>query len=91
MYREFRRTGPPKEIPGFCKVATLEEIRSHKYALTPGRYVGSEDAEEDDEPFEEKFPRLVQQLAEQFKKSAELESIIRSNLRSLVPGEPESV
>src|SRR5207248_9698092 len=61
VYREFRRTGKPAEQPGFCRVAMVEEVRGHKYALTPGRYVGSAEADDDGEPFEEKLPRLTAQ------------------------------
>lgn len=71
------------DVPGFCKSATLEEIQSHGYVLTPGRYVGAEEAEEDDEPFEEKMQRLTQKLEEQFAESARLEAAIRQNLKAL--------
>lgn len=66
--------------PGFCKVANLEEIKQHDYVLTPGRYVGVEETEEDDEPFAEKFARLTADLEEQFAKSCELEAKIKDNL-----------
>jgi type I restriction enzyme M protein len=71
------------DIPGFCKSATTAEIKSHGYVLTPGRYVGAEELEEDDEPFEEKMQRLVTTLNEQFAESAKLESAIRTNLKGL--------
>jgi type I restriction enzyme M protein len=87
VYRTFRRKAPPAEVPGFCKVATIGEIRGHDYALTPGRYVGAEDVAEDDEPFDVKFPRLVKQLEEHFAESAQLEALIRRNLEELKPGE----
>jgi type I restriction enzyme M protein len=67
-------------VPGFCKSATLEEIASHSYVLTPGRYVGAEELEEDDEPFEEKMARLTQTLEAQFAESARLEKEIWLNL-----------
>ena len=67
-------------MPGFCKVATLDEIKEHDYVLTPGRYVGSEEVEEDDEVFAEKMERLTAELNEQFTKSHELEESIRDNL-----------
>jgi type I restriction enzyme M protein len=70
-------------MQGFCKSTTLEEIASHGYVLTPGRYVGAEEAEDDDEPFEEKVKRLTEKLDEQFKESARLETAIRANLRRL--------
>ena len=76
-----------EDIPGFCKSASREEIASHGYVLTPGRYVGAEELEEDDEPFEEKMQRLVQTLNEQFTESAQLEAAIRSNLEGLGYGE----
>lgn len=83
VYREFRRTGIPVEVPGFCKVASLDEVREHKYALTPGRYVGAEEAEEDDECFEEKMQRLVGQLGREMTESARLDEEIRHNLIGL--------
>ncbi len=71
------------DIPGFCKSATLEEIRSHGYVLTPGRYVGAEAVEDDGEPFGEKMARLTKTLEEQFAESARLQTQIRENLRRL--------
>ncbi|AEH61276.1 Site-specific DNA-methyltransferase (adenine-specific) [Methanosalsum zhilinae DSM 4017] len=76
-------TGEYEDVAGFCKSATLDDIRKHDYVLTPGRYVGFADEEEDDEPFEEKMERLTSQLSEQFKKSNELEDKIRDNLREI--------
>ncbi|MBI5327851.1 MAG: SAM-dependent DNA methyltransferase [Deltaproteobacteria bacterium] len=72
-----------KDIPGFCKSANIEEIRSHGYVLTPGRYVGAEDIEEDDEPFNEKMKRLTAKLEEEFAESVKLEGLIRANLHNL--------
>lgn len=72
-----------EDVPGFCKSATLEEIASHGYVLTPGRYVGAEELEEDDEPFEEKMERLTKTLYAQFEESARLEAAIRENLKAL--------
>lgn len=80
VYREFRREGVPDEVAGFCKAATLDEVRGHNYTLTPGRYVGSKDVEDDELPFEERLPQLVARLDEQFAKSAELEKLIKDNL-----------
>jgi type I restriction enzyme M protein len=71
------------DIPGFCKSATLEEIRKHGHVLTPGRYVGAEAVEDDGEPFEEKIARLRRTLEDQFAESAHLERMIRENLRRL--------
>ncbi|MES1191375.1 MAG: class I SAM-dependent DNA methyltransferase [Steroidobacter sp.] len=71
------------DIPGFCKSATLEEIKAHGYVLTPGRYVGAEEVEDDGEPFEEKMKRLVAELNSQFEESAKLEVVIKANLKGL--------
>jgi type I restriction enzyme M protein len=72
-----------EDAPGFCKAATIDEIRAHGYVLTPGRYVGVEETEDDGELFEEKMARLTEQLEEQFAESTRLEALIRENLRSL--------
>jgi type I restriction enzyme M protein len=76
--------GEYTDIPGFCKSATTDEIASHGYVLTPGRYVGAEEIEDDDEPFEEKMARLVATLEQQFAESARLEAVIRASLQALV-------
>ena len=72
-----------RDIPGFCKSATIEEIRKHGYVLTPGCYVGVEIKEEDKEPFDEKMRRLVAQWCEQQAESAKLDAAIKSNLKEL--------
>ena len=69
--------------PGFCKVADLKEIKQNDYVLTPGRYVGVEEVEEDDEPFAEKFARLTAEIKGQFVVSRELEAKIRDNLTKI--------
>ncbi len=74
---------PYADEPGFCKSVPVAEIASHGYVLTPGRYVGAEDVEEDGEPFEEKMPRLVAELNAQFAESAKLEMAIKANLRGM--------
>ncbi len=71
------------DIPGFCKSATTAEIAAHGYVLTPGRYVGAEEVEDDGEPFDEKMPRLISELETQFAESAKLEAQIRANLKAL--------
>jgi len=76
-----------EDIPGFCKAASLEEIRKHGHVLTPGRYVGAEVAEEDDEPFAERMARLVAELRRQQQEAARLDSAIATNLRELGYGE----
>ncbi|WP_428268585.1 type I restriction-modification system subunit M [Haliangium sp.] len=84
-YHRWRGDGAGKyeDVPGFCKSASTEEIGAHHFVLTPGRYVGAEEVEEDDEPFEEKMARLVAKLDEQFKEGAKLQKAIRRNLRGL--------
>jgi len=75
--------GRYSDVKGFCKAASLDEIRKHGHILTPGRYVGVEEIKEDDEAFEEKMKRLTSELAKQFKKSKELESEIKRNLKGI--------
>lgn len=75
--------GGYQDIAGFCKSATKEEIAEHGYVLTPGRYVGAEEIEDDGEPFEEKMERLTTTLYQQFEESARLEAAIRKNLEGL--------
>ena len=71
------------DIPGFCKSASLAEVRKHGYVLTPGRYVGAEAQEADSEPFEHKMQRLVKQLREQQAEGAKLDAAIAANLQNL--------
>ena len=72
-----------EDILGFCKSASLEEVRGHEYILTPGRYVGIEQVEDDGEPFEEKMTRLTEELSEMFAKSHHLEDEIRKRLGAI--------
>jgi type I restriction enzyme M protein len=72
-----------KDIPGFCKSATLEEIRQHGHVLTPGRYVGAAAQEDDGEPFEEKMKRLSEMLREQMTQASKLDDAIEANLKEL--------
>lgn len=83
VYESFKNSGSTDDIPGFCKAATLDEITEHDYVLTPGRYVGAEDKEDDDEVFAEKIGRLTSELKEQFSKSHALEDEIQTNLSKL--------
>jgi type I restriction enzyme M protein len=82
-WREEKGAGTYEDVPGFCKSASLEEIRKNGYVLTPGRYVGAEDVEDDGEPFEEKMGRLTTLLLQQFTESQNLEHTIRENLKGL--------
>jgi type I restriction enzyme M protein len=72
-----------EDIAGFCKSASLDEIEKHDFVLTPGRYVGAAEQEDDGEPFAEKMARLTGQLREQFAESARLEAEIKRNLGGL--------
>jgi type I restriction enzyme M protein len=72
---------------GFCKVATLAEIKANDYVLTPGRYVGAADIEEDGIAFETKMQELTQTLYRQLDKAAELDLAIRQNMQELGYGE----
>jgi type I restriction enzyme M protein len=76
-----------QDVAGFCKSAGILEIAGHGHVLTPGRYVGAEEVEEDGEPFEVKMARLVAELDGQFKEGARLEAEIRRNLGGLGYGE----
>ena len=75
------------DVPGFCKSASLEEIRRHGHVLTPGRYVGTEPREDDGEPFDVKMKRLVAELREQQAEGARLDAAIKANLATLGFGE----
>ncbi len=79
--------GEYDDIPGFCKSATLEEIRKHGHVLTPGRYVGAEAQEDDGEPFEDKMVRLTAQWREQQAEAWKLDAAIAANLAQLGFGE----
>jgi type I restriction enzyme M protein len=82
-WRGAKGAGKYEDIAGFCKSATTAEIASHGHVLTPGRYVGAEEVEDDGEPFEEKMPRLVAELHAHFEESAKLEQAIKANLKGL--------
>ncbi len=82
-WRGEANAGAYANMPGFCKSATIAEIRAHGYVLTPGRYVGAEAALADDELFDTKMQRLAATLEQQFAESATLEAQIRQNLQQL--------
>lgn len=75
--------GKLEDVKGFCSVATIQDIEKQDYILTPGRYVGIEEQEDDGEPFEEKMSRLTSELSEMFEKSHELEDEIRKKLGAI--------
>lgn len=72
-----------EDVAGFCKSATIEEVQKHNYVLTPGRYVGAPELEDDGEPFPEKMERLTADLKAHFDESARLENQIRTILEKL--------
>ncbi len=77
------QNGTLEDVKGFCAVATTEDIAKQDYILTPGRYVGIEEQEDDGEPFDEKMARLTSELSEMFAKSHELEDEIRRKLGAI--------
>ena len=86
-WRGDQDAGDYADVPGFCKAATTEEIRKHGHVLTPGRYVGAAEVEDDGEPFEEKMERLTTLLYQQQAEAAKLDAAIAANLRTLGYGE----
>jgi len=75
-----KNEGTLEDVKGLCVAATTEEIAKQDFILTPGRYVGIEEQEDDSEPFDEKMKRLTGELSEMFKRSHELEGEIRQRL-----------
>lgn len=82
-YHNWKKGENYQDIMGFCKSASIDEVRSHEYILTPGRYVGIEEVEADSEPFDEKMTRLTSELAELFAKSHHHEAEIRTQLKKI--------
>ena len=81
VYHNYQNGISYEDIPGFCKKSTLEDIKSNDYALTPGRYVGTEEVEDDGITFEEKMKQLTEELSKSFKESHRLEQEIKNNLK----------
>jgi type I restriction enzyme M protein len=82
-YRNWKKDdGSYEDIPGFCKSATLDEVRALDYVLTPGRYVGLPE-EEDDFDFEERVKKLTAELKEQMEESVRLDKQIKENLKKV--------
>ena len=82
-YHKFEKSEEYEDITGFCKASTIEEIKENNYVLTPGRYVGTEEQEDDGIPFEEKMKNLTTELKAQFEESHKLEEEIRKNLEAI--------
>jgi type I restriction enzyme M protein len=86
-YHAWRRGKGYKDVSGFCKVAKIDEIRGHNHVLTPGRYVGAVDIEDDDVSFPERFAGLKLKLEEQFVEANRLSKTILKKLMSVVNNE----
>lgn len=82
-WRDGKPAAAYSDVPGFCKSAKTSEIAAHGYILSPGRFVGAQDVEDDGDVFDEKMPRLAAELLTQFEESNALESAIRTTLRKL--------
>lgn len=82
-YQNWRQGKEYEDVLGFCKEATTAEISEQDYVLTPGRYVGIEEVQDDGEPFEEKMERLTTELYDLFDESHELENQIRDKLKAI--------
>jgi type I restriction enzyme M protein len=85
-WRGEKDAGEYADVAGFSKSATLKEVESHGFVLTPGRYVGAEEQEDDGEPFPEKFARLTKTLEEQFAEGERLQAAIRAALARVSNG-----
>lgn len=82
-YHNYQNSEGYQDIAGFCKVATTKKIKENNYVLTPGRYVGTEEQEDDGIPFEEKMKTLTTELKVQFEESHKLEKEIKKNLEAI--------
>ena len=82
-WRGETKDGAYEDQPGFCKAATLADIKANDYVLTPGRYVGAAALADDGVPFEEKMAELTQTLYRQMAESEKLDAVIKQNLEGL--------
>ena len=87
MLKEHKQLNAYEDVAGFCKSATLDEIKANDYVLTPGRYVGAAAIEDDGIPFEVKMRELSQTLFTQMEEAGRLDRAIRQNLMELGYGE----
>ncbi|QAR34022.1 SAM-dependent DNA methyltransferase [Geovibrio thiophilus] len=87
LWRSKEKFEEYKDTAGFCKSVAIETIREHDYVLTPGRYVGAEEVEDDGEPFDEKMKRLSAELYKQMAEGERLDAVIKENLARLGYGE----
>lgn len=84
LYHRWREGNGYEDVSGFCKSAKLDEIRGNSHALTPGRYVGTADIEDEDVPFPEQFAMLRGTLEKQFLEADELVHRIKSGLSAMI-------
>lgn len=82
-YHKFVKEENYEDILGFCKAVTIDEIKENNYVLTPGRYVGVEEKEDDEITFDEKMKTITSELKKQFEESHKLEEEIRTNLEAI--------
>ena len=82
-YHNYQNDENYENVKGLCYSATTEEIKSNDYVLTPGRYVGVEETEDDSVPFEEKMKNITSELSRQFEESHKLEEEIKKNLKAI--------
>lgn len=82
-YHNYQNNENYENIKGFCYSATTDEIKANDYVLTPGRYVGVEETEDDGIPFEEKMKNITSELSKQFEESHRLEDEIKKNLKAI--------
>lgn len=82
-YHNWRRGESYEDVPGFCKEASFSEVEEQDYILTPGRYVGMADKEDDGEPFDEKMKRLASELSTLFVKTDELQKEVKKQMKEL--------
>jgi type I restriction enzyme M protein len=84
IYHRWREGKDYTDVPGFCKGVTCADIAGHGFVLTPGRYVGAAEEEEDDTPFPERFAALQATLEEQFTEGDRLTAAIRAKLERVI-------
>lgn len=86
-WRGEAKDGDYEDVPGYCKAVTVDDIKDNDFVLTPGRYVGAAEIEDDGVPFEEKTTALSQTLYRQMAEGEKLDAVIRGNLEGLGYGE----
>ena len=82
-YHKFVKEENYEDILGFCKAVTIDEIKENNYVLTPGRYVGVAEKEDDGIPFDETMKTITSELKKQFEESHKLEEEIKKNLEAI--------